>query len=115
MKKQVAARKELGKMIKEAKEKAWKTLVRDLENDIWGKAYPIVTKRYGIKKRECLDTQEQLEWAKKLFPNEDKEDGEKTWEKRLTGDIPEFTLDELVKATKRLKNRKAPGLDQIVN
>ena len=31
---QVTARKKLGKMIKEAMEKVWKLLVRELENDI---------------------------------------------------------------------------------
>ena len=43
MREQVTARQELGKMIKEAKEKAWKLLVRELQND----TYRIVTKRFG--------------------------------------------------------------------
>ena len=34
---------------------------------------------------------------------------------RLIGDIPEFTPEELIKDTSKLQNRKAPGLDQIVN
>ena len=34
---------------------------------------------------------------------------------RPMGDIPEFTPEELIKDTSKLKNRKAPGLDQIVN
>ena len=34
---------------------------------------------------------------------------------RPMGDIPEFTLEELIKDTSKLKNRKAPELDQRVN
>ena len=34
---------------------------------------------------------------------------------RLIGDIPEFTPEELIKDTSKLKNRKAPELDQRVN
>ena len=41
---QVTARKKLGKMIKDAKKKAWKQLVRELESDIWGKAYHTLTR-----------------------------------------------------------------------
>ena len=40
-------------------------LVRELENDIWGRTYQIVTKRFGIKRREYLDTKEQTEITKK--------------------------------------------------
>lgn len=55
---QVTAKKKLRKMIKETKKKAWKLLAGELENDRWGKPYQIVTRRFGIKRREYLDTKE---------------------------------------------------------
>ena len=55
-------------MIKEEKEKVWTLLVSELENDIWSKTYQIFTKTFGIKRREYLDTKEQIK-IKKLFPS----------------------------------------------
>ena len=50
-----------------------------------------------------------------MFSSGGEDEKEKAINQRPTGDISEFTLEELSKATSKLKNRKALRLDQIAN
>ncbi|KAH1014325.1 hypothetical protein HUJ04_003179 [Dendroctonus ponderosae] len=46
---------ELKMLIQRSKREHWKSLCEDLDNDIWGKAYQIITKRVNIRKRVIPD------------------------------------------------------------
>ncbi|CAH1385034.1 unnamed protein product, partial [Tenebrio molitor] len=61
-------RKELRKAILASKKKKWKEITQELENDIWGKAYQIVTGKMKLRSKGELDTEEQIKIAKDLFP-----------------------------------------------
>lgn len=82
-------------MIKASKEKKWKELLRELEDDVWGKAYRIAMKRFRRNNKPILSTQEQIEIAKELFPEdvaiiENENHAEEV-------EITEFTVEEMQK------------------
>lgn len=58
-------RTSLKKAILETKAEAWKKLVDNLDRDIFGQGYRLVTNR--LKRRSQLDDEAQLEIAKGLF------------------------------------------------
>nr|XP_022909386.1 uncharacterized protein LOC111420601 [Onthophagus taurus] len=62
------ARKKLRKQIKESKEAKWKELCHELEDNIWGTAYQVITKRFGARRREELDCETIEKQFEKLFP-----------------------------------------------
>ncbi|KAI5692701.1 hypothetical protein M8J77_010331 [Diaphorina citri] len=96
--------------ITRAREKSWKELCEEVDKDIWGLGYKIVTKKIhpappkltNELEGRILDTlfpqTEEIEWPT-LMIDED--------------DIPLFTIDELLEATLKMKGKKAPGPDQI--
>lgn len=99
----------LSKAIEKSKKKCWSKLLEDLNRDIWGKAYQIVRRRVGMGNGTGL-TGEQLEMVvRELFPS-----GSLQMEEprvRIYEACEPFTVEEIVKAAKRLKTRKAPGPD----
>ena len=100
--------------IKRSKARCWKELLNEVENDPWGMAYKIVTKKFQVnRKTPGLD---DPQWVKKiirdLFPIRDR------WirEKLIETPFDErnfFTKDELLGAAKSMKLGKAPGPDGI--
>jgi exonuclease III len=106
-------RKELRKAILASKKKKWKEITQELENDIWGKAYQIVTGKMKLRSKGELDTEEQIKIAKDLFP----ETAAIRWEAKEieTEEIPSLNAKELEAAAETMKRRKAPGPDQIPN
>ena len=103
------AKKELKHKICQAKERCWKTLIDDLDDNIWGQAYNIIKKKttHKIPIHETIEHRE----AEKLFPNKP----EVIWHREDMESIPLFSEEELVKAASKLKDKKAPGVDGIPN
>lgn len=81
----------------------------DLDHDIFGQGYRLVTNR--LKPKTQLDDESQVEIAKELFPQV-----EVTWGEPLASltHPPPFVEEELTTATVRLKNGKAAGHDNIL-
>lgn len=106
-----AEKKKLHQLIKSAKNKAWAALCEEVENDIWGKGYQIVTKKCYKQKGPLLSKTAMLNEVNKLFPRHEPY----CW-KRVEIDestIDEFTTDEIRYAVMKLKNKKAVGPDGI--
>ena len=114
---QVAYRRmrlELKINILNAKKHAWKNLIEQLDSDIWGKGYKIVTKKFGLTKNNKITIDDQLKQARKLFPNVP----EIRWKaiKSHGGDEeppPLISSVELEEAGRRIKCGKSPGPDLI--
>lgn len=103
------ARKELKTAIYKAKERSWERLQQELDDDIWGKAYQIVTKKF--RQNPPLVEEEMKHQVKKLFP----EVSPIIWRRKDTSQdqIHEITEHEVNNHVISLKNRKAPGPDMI--
>lgn len=102
-------RKELSRMIKKAKNESWNNIYEELESDIWGKGYQIVTKALIKQAPFMLDNEEKVKKARSLFP-----EWEDTWHRNSTVEnTTPFSMEELTKAGAKLKPGKAPGLDGI--
>lgn len=101
---------DLKKEIRKSKDRCWKELCAELERDVWGSAYKIVTKKFGLK-LPTLPPQVRSETIDRLFPTH----RQVTWSRRdiPEGEIEEFTLDELLEARINLAVNKAPGPDHI--
>lgn len=105
------ARLKLKKTIIEAKKKAWRTVIEEIENDIWGKGFQIVMKRLKHAPIINMTDEKQMEVAKTLFP----EHPIVKWPKMPlnNGDVPRFTRQELLEANDKIKEKKAAGPDAV--
>lgn len=106
-----ADRAKLKKTINEAKRKSWKEVISEVDNDVWGRGYRIVMKKMTPNAPAGIDDEESLEIAKSLFhttPNI-------KWSKKIVSaeHITLFTAKELLDAAKKIKEKKAPGPDNI--
>lgn len=103
-------RKSLRKAIASAKAQAWKGLLEDLGNDLWGLAYKIVCKR--LKKHKPLDLtiEEQTHIVTELFPTR----MEPLWHIEIHEHaIHGIDEAEITEAANALKAGKAPGPDGV--
>lgn len=105
------AKKDLKQAIKNSKIKCWKRLCNDLDNDLWGRAYQIVTKSLGKQSPVSpMEPETMKKIVDDLFPRHPprmpKEPG-------TAEDIPPFTVEEVQTAARTLKTGKAPGPDGI--
>ena len=101
---------ELKKKILNSKKDAWKTLVEQLDSDIWEKGYKIVTKKLGLAKKNAMLLEDLIDQAKRLFPIVQ----EVRWitAQRREGEeesLPMVTPTELKEASKKIRNGKAPA------
>lgn len=95
--------------IKKSREAEWKKVCDEVEKDIWGRGYKIVTNKYK-KKTYSLAPEKQKEILETLFPKH----ARTTWTSEIeTENIEEFTMDELISVLIRTKKKKAPGPDGI--
>lgn len=107
------AKQELKTVILKQKKKCWDELYADLDRDIWGKAYKIVTSKIKLKPCIAPKAEKIEEEIRKLFPIHPIAE----WpDKQIRQqEITEFTPEEIAKVTKYLKMKKAPGPDGIPN
>lgn len=104
-----ALKRDLNKLIREAKKKCWKDLCCELDDNIWGTAYKIVMKKLNILTPYEIDDEIKIQIVNELFPRAIDD-----WEiEPVEKDIQPFTLEELKVAVASIKCGKAPGLDQI--
>lgn len=97
--------------ISKAKKEGWKKICKDLEEDVWGLAYKIVTKKIGrtiphipddIRERvinHLFPSQPQMVWDQEDFA--------------IIDESEDITTDEIVEAALKAKPKKAPGPDSI--
>ncbi|KAJ3640617.1 hypothetical protein Zmor_027169 [Zophobas morio] len=103
-------KKELKIMINGSKEKAWKKVCEEVDRNVWGEGYKIVTKWMGRGMSGTACGENEMEEARKLFP----EHGPLEWTDLVVdGLVPAFTPEELQEAAGRLRKGKAPGPDKI--
>lgn len=106
------AKKKLTKEIAKAKKAKWKKLIDEVEEDIWGEGYKIVVRRTRIgPPNPALTIEKQKEVADHLFPKHEEVNREDIVIEET--EITKFTRSELVEAVKKLKKKKAPGMDGI--
>lgn len=103
------ARKDLQREIRKSKSQRWADLCKELDDDVWGKAYQIVVERLRLRKVNTLPKEIVDEQVKKLFPVDTKV----AYHCNPTTLVPPFTVSELNEALGRLKPRKAPGPDML--
>lgn len=102
------ARAEYKKAIAKAKEKCWRDLCDELEEDPWGMAFRIVTKKFG-RKLPVLSRAQMLQTLGLLFPTGNAFPREEI----VAEEIPRFSMEELLDAARSLGVGKSPGLDNI--
>nr|CAH7729394.1 unnamed protein product [Callosobruchus chinensis] len=106
----VVARKTLQRLIHAAKRKCWKELCDNLEDDIWGEGYRLVTKQLqntGMTHSMCDDWKVQI--VRELFPTRQDQ-----WQRHPPErGVQPFTAEELSEAANKLKRGKAPGPDNV--
>ncbi|KAH1029328.1 hypothetical protein HUJ05_002587 [Dendroctonus ponderosae] len=105
------AKKSLKREINKSKSESWKRLCDELEENVWGKAYGIITKRMNLKNKAFPDKRTTEEQIQKLFPREPLE----FWNLPEVGveNVLTLEMEELMEAVDQLKVKKAPGPDQI--
>lgn len=102
----------LKKLIRLSKQKAWEKLIEEINEDPWGRAYQIVTKKTKNCKRTQMDIEAEIQHARKFFPwcHDEAEE-----EVDAIAEIEEFNIEDLKSAMGSIKTKKAPGLDEIPN
>lgn len=108
------ARAKLTKAIKSSKRQCWAELVKEVDDDPWGRPYKVVMTKLKGQSRQQPTCPEQLERiVTTLFPAQDH------YECRVDQEhaeiIPPITRDELFRACEKIGNTKAPGMDSIPN
>jgi len=106
------ARRALKVAIKLSKRRCWKSLCDEVENDPWGRPYKMVMSK--LKPVSAVPTCPILmdNIVSSLFPQRPVT---KSASKIEIDDVPLFTIDELMFASRRIPNKKAPGPDYIPN
>lgn len=101
----------LKKLILNSKREKWGELCEDLDNDIWGFGYRLLTKRIARRQVGWRGSSSILEEARKLFPQHEKINW--TMDVVNPDEVPLFTRGEFEIAWKRLNDKKAPGPDAL--
>ncbi|KAJ8910521.1 hypothetical protein NQ315_012818 [Exocentrus adspersus] len=102
-------KKELQALINKSKNKHWEDLCQELDADIWGKGYKIVTKKLVGYAPFELTTEQKIRAAGKLFPKKTK-----NWKKEApTDEVVTFTEEEYRAVLQKMKTGRASGLDGV--
>lgn len=101
-------RRLLNKKMKENKRKKWKEICAELDVNIWGTGYQIVMRQFKNESPPFrLTDDKENEIIRGLFP-----EGQNNWIRGTPAEnVPQFTIEELSQACKKLKTGTAPGLD----
>jgi hypothetical protein len=105
-----AARKHLRLLIKRSKETKWRNLCEEVEEDVWGLGYKIVTKKLG-RALPSLTKELTVSVVHRLFPRHPER-----WrvsEEEGQQEFPPVTREEVAQAGHKLGSGKAPGLDGV--
>lgn len=103
-------RNEYKKEIRVSKSRHWKTVLDELERDLWGQGFQIVMKQLrGTNILYNIDEETKMRIASDMFPQKEDHVGRS---KPCNIENP-FTYEELAVATGKLKSGKAPGPDGI--
>ena len=108
------ARTKLTKAIKRSKRQCWTTLIEEVDNDPWGRPYKVVmTKLKGQPQQQptCPDQLGRI--VTTLFPTQEPFIYQVGQEEDEI--IPLVTRQELLQASTKVGNTKAPGMDNIPN
>lgn len=105
------AKKKLKEEIARSKKQKWEELCDELNADVWGRAYRIVTRKFMNRARVPIPADEVREQVRALFPS--RPDIEWGNLNIPTEEVPVFTTDEILSAARNIKNGKAVGLDGI--
>ncbi|KAK9747266.1 Endonuclease-reverse transcriptase [Popillia japonica] len=92
-------KKDLVKTIRDTKWQCWKRLCAELDTNIWGDAYRIVTKKFGMLAPYDLSIDKRRQILCVFFPPS----LEKLRSGAPAGNVPPFTADELECATVNMK------------
>lgn len=94
--------------VSQAKKEGWKKICKDLDQDVWGLAYKIVTKKIGrqLPTIPC-ETRERI--INELFPAQPVTE----WNRIEIENFDDITIEEVAEAALRIKPNKAPGPDCI--
>ena len=104
------ARNELKKAIIAAKRNAWNMVIEEVNQDPWGKGYRIVTGKIKRAPPTGLDDQQQMKLANELFPKHTVG----KWDRApFDAAVPLFTRRALTEASDKVKEKKAPGPDNL--
>ncbi|KAL1487808.1 hypothetical protein ABEB36_015563 [Hypothenemus hampei] len=104
-------KKELKKLISKEKEKAWRGLLEELDDDVWGKGYQIITRKLKTTPKISLTKEEMLTQVEKLFPKHAPTTPENIDTKQEN--FINFTRQELKMVADNIKLKKSPGPDGI--
>lgn len=104
-------RRTLRKMIADQKRKCWKQIQNDIDGDIWGLGYRIVTKKFARTSDANIPFDEKLKIVEQLFPRGTPIT--QTPDIVLNSGLKMFTREEIQLAAVRLKSGKATGPDNL--
>ena len=108
----IEARKNLKNAIKQSKLRCYEELCNDVDNDPWGRPYRTVMGKLKPRRQVPSNPEAMLGIVTSLFPKQ-RELLPISFD--TESDAETISLDELMEACERVKNQKAPGLDQIPN
>lgn len=107
-------RSKLAKAIKHSKREGWTRLVAEVNNDPFGRPYKVVMTTIKTQSRQQPTCPTQLSRiVALLFPKQPPYDYPVPRDQDEV--VPPITQEELLRATRRVGNTKAPGLDNIPN
>lgn len=107
----MTAKKCLRTAIRLSKERCWKTLRDELNDDPWGMGYKLVARKFGgASSNTRMNAGMVMRVVDALFPNHPRMNKRET---QAGNEIPLFTTSELSEAVASLKSGRAPGPDGV--
>jgi len=108
-----SAKKALKAAIRKSKSQKWRTITEEVDNDPWDLGYKIVMKKLGCLPNTTMDETKMEEIVDTLFLTHpervDLNEGP------APDDVSFFIEEELRQSAHSLRNKKAPGPDNILS